>query len=86
MAASAAKSFNKHVGTKNFGPRAARPLEGPRHDVDGTPAPGSYGAAADPNRPTCTATAHSVRGKPSSAFSATERRDTSRWTGADREN
>lgn len=84
MAATAKRSFNKHAGTHRFGSRAARPLEGPRQ-LEDTPAPGSY-AAADPTRPTCTATAHSVRGRPSSAFSATERRDTARWTGHDREN
>jgi hypothetical protein len=85
MAAQASKSFNKLAGTGRFGSRAARPLEGPRPgQYDETPAPGSY-AASDPTRPTCTAAAHSARSRPSSAFSSTERRDTSKWTGAERE-
>ena len=82
IGSNATKSFNK----KNFGTmgRAARPLESAgRHDD--TPAPGSY-AAQDPTRPTCTAAAHSARhSRANSAFASTEPRDTSKWTGANRE-
>jgi len=82
MAATAAKSFNKNVGTNRFGPRAARPLEGGgRNVLDDTPAPGAY-SAQDPTRPTCTATAQSARGRPATAFSSSAVRDTARWTGA----
>lgn len=82
MAAAATKSFNKLAGTGKFGPRAARALEAT--PVDESPAPGAY-TAQDPTRPTCTATAMSSHGRPSSAFSSKEERDTSRWTGAGRD-
>lgn len=83
MGAQAAKSFNKHAGTGKFGSRAARPLDNAGRHED-TPALGSY-AATDPSRPTIgAAAAHSSRGAPT-AFSSTETRDTSKWTGAGRE-
>lgn len=84
IATTATKSFNKHAGTGKFGPRATRPLDSTRH-ADGSPAPGSY-SGADPTRPSMHAAANSARdSKAATAFGGTAMRDTSNWTGANRE-
>ena len=73
MAAMAARSFNKNVGTGRFGPRAARPLGDETSSSRETPGPGSYGAE-ESRRPS------SARVKPSGSFASTSLRDTSAWT------
>jgi hypothetical protein len=75
MAATASKSFNRHVGTGGFGPRAAREMHGKSRD---TPGPGEY-QSADPSKPTVDNHAKSSKGKVSGAFASTTLRDTSSW-------
>jgi hypothetical protein len=75
MAATASKSFNRHVGTGGFGPRAAREMHGKSRD---TPGPGEY-QSADPSKPTVDNHAKSSKGKVSGVFASTTLRDTSSW-------
>ena len=70
MGAKSLKSFNRHVGTGSFGPRAARKT----HEIKETPGPGDY-TGAEASMEAQKSKSKNVSG----AFASTTLRDSSSW-------
>jgi len=72
MAANAARSFNRKVGSASFGSRAAREVTRSESRSDGaTPGPGAYeNSEHDPTRPTCEAQARTSSRRKSGGWGA----------------